>query len=461
MAESTALQADTAATLQQQNDASNTSKNEQPVSSLSTILESLKAQLEYYFSAQNLAKDMFLQSILLQNQGYCNLETLARFANVVRICEGADDVPKLLTDAAATSDVLIVKRTEDDDDVPLGIGPKIIQNQKSARRNTIILREVPPEVTEEDIRSVFSWDGCPVVESVRLDVGNYWFVSLDATDDETVSTLLNLRNMKLNDEPIKARLKTESAAKSFYASIPEMKSIPSRSTSGDGRFGAPKNGEHGYHYDNSHRYGHKSGYHRNKGKLGLSKEKRMGPKKVERERVSPPPMVESHFPALGGKGIIKSSSKDDVTENTATTTSTENGASPSSEERANAVLTETAKTVGGYAAALLKAAPPVPKTPSPSASGRSSPTAQKNKNTSSSKATNASKKEKENKVEKATSNVKSNVKDDSTSLTSVVSSEQSVSPGPAPPTAAWGSKKSFADILKTSQEKGEAATENQ
>eukprot|EP00814_Leptocylindrus_danicus_P010325 CAMPEP_0116040466 /NCGR_PEP_ID=MMETSP0321-20121206/24381_1 /TAXON_ID=163516 /ORGANISM="Leptocylindrus danicus var. danicus, Strain B650" /LENGTH=432 /DNA_ID=CAMNT_0003520297 /DNA_START=114 /DNA_END=1409 /DNA_ORIENTATION=+ len=432
MAESTALQADTAATLQQQNDASNTSKNEQPVSSLSTILESLKAQLEYYFSAQNLAKDMFLQSILLQNQGYCNLETLA-----VRICEGADDVPKLLTDAAATSDVLIVKRTEDDDDVPLGIGPKIIQNQKSARRNTIILREVPPEVTEEDIRSVFSWDGCPVVESVRLDVGNYWFVSLDATDDETVSTLLNLRNMKLNDEPIKARLKTESAAKSFYASIPEMKSIPSRSTSGDGRFGAPKNGEHGYHYDNSHRYGHKSGYHRNKGKLGLSKEKRMGPKKVERERVSPPPMVESHFPALGGKGIIKSSSKDDVTENTATTTSTENGASPSSEERANAVLTETAKTVGGYAAALLKAAPPVPKTPSPSASGRSSPAAQKNKNTSSSKATNASKKEKENKVEKATSNVKSNVKDDSTSLTSVVSSEQSVSPGPAPPTAAW------------------------
>lgn len=174
------------------------------------------------------------------------------------------------------------------------------------------------------------------------------FVTLDATDNETVSTLLNLRNMKLKDEPIKARLKTETAAKSFYASVPEMKSIPPRSTSGEGKLSSPKtvlNGEHGYHYDNTYKYGNKSGYHRNKGKFGLPKEKRMGPKKVERERVTPPPMVESHFPALGGKSIVKSSSKDDVAVSTAMTTSTENVVPPPAEERANVVLTETAKTV--------------------------------------------------------------------------------------------------------------------
>ena len=51
--------------------------------------------------------------------------------------------------------------------------------------------------------------------NVHPDVGNTWFVSLDAkttSRDDVVSLLLSLRGMKLHGEPIKARLKTESVA---------------------------------------------------------------------------------------------------------------------------------------------------------------------------------------------------------------------------------------------------------
>lgn len=86
--------------------------------------------------------------------------------------------------------------------------------QAAPEQTTIILRDAPEATTEKDIRSVFTATNTNVT-NVHPDVGNTWFVSLDAkttSRDDVVSLLLSLRGMKLHGEPIKARLKTESVA---------------------------------------------------------------------------------------------------------------------------------------------------------------------------------------------------------------------------------------------------------
>lgn len=91
---------------------------------------------------------------------------------------------------------------------------QFIDHQTAPEQTTIILRDAPAATTEKDIRSVFTAAKTEVT-NVRPDVGNTWFVSLDAkttSRDDVVSLLLSLRGMKLRGEPIKARLKTESAA---------------------------------------------------------------------------------------------------------------------------------------------------------------------------------------------------------------------------------------------------------
>ena len=146
-------------------------------------LEALKQQLEYYFSAQNLAKDTFLQSILLQSKNhFCNIDTLSRFSNVIRICESLGDagsITDMLVQAAEMSEYLVVHRSEDGAATLMGIGPKVVVS--SVPRNTIILREVSESVTEDDVRALFEssdkWNSgkCPVsIKSLKEEVGNNW-----------------------------------------------------------------------------------------------------------------------------------------------------------------------------------------------------------------------------------------------------------------------------------------------
>ena len=157
-------------------------------------LEALRQQLEYYFSAQNLAKDTFLQTALLQSANhFCNVDTLSRFSNVVRICEAfqvdtastTTSVMDLLVEAAQMSEYLVVHRdynhAKDENATLLGIGPKVIL--APVPRNTIILREVEASTNEEDVRALFEasdkWSGgtCPVsIKYLKEDVGNNWYV---------------------------------------------------------------------------------------------------------------------------------------------------------------------------------------------------------------------------------------------------------------------------------------------
>lgn len=53
------------------------------------------------------------------------------------------------------------------------------------------------------------------IKSIRSDVGDTWFVTMDSEDD-ALSTILALRGKTFEGKPIKARLKSENILRSFF-----------------------------------------------------------------------------------------------------------------------------------------------------------------------------------------------------------------------------------------------------
>jgi hypothetical protein len=96
------------------------------------------------------------------------------------------------------------------------------------------------------VKAIF--EGCGQVASVRSDVGDTWFVTMNS-ESEAVSTLLALRSKTFNGAAIKARLKSENVLKSFYPTQPAENVIaPGVATpyGGRGYYASPNMG----YYDN-------------------------------------------------------------------------------------------------------------------------------------------------------------------------------------------------------------------
>eukprot|EP00551_Chaetoceros_affinis_P005377 CAMPEP_0203665698 /NCGR_PEP_ID=MMETSP0090-20130426/2870_1 /ASSEMBLY_ACC=CAM_ASM_001088 /TAXON_ID=426623 /ORGANISM="Chaetoceros affinis, Strain CCMP159" /LENGTH=707 /DNA_ID=CAMNT_0050529345 /DNA_START=314 /DNA_END=2437 /DNA_ORIENTATION=+ len=92
-----------------------------------------------------------------------------------------------------------------------------ISNTSKGKGNIIIiLRDVHEDATEEEVRQVF--DESDQILDVVQEIGNCWFVTLDMNQQDVVTTMLNLRQKTICSEPIKARLKTQSISSSVAAS---------------------------------------------------------------------------------------------------------------------------------------------------------------------------------------------------------------------------------------------------
>lgn len=141
-----------------------------------------------------------------------------------------------------------------------------------SERTTIILREIPSSTKPEEVEAIF--DGCGKVASVRSDVGDTWFVTMN-TEAEAVSTLLALRSKTFNGAAIKARLKSENVLKSFYPSQPAENVIaPSVGApyGGRGYYASPNMGyydNYGVQYNTVNpRAGQHHNYNNNNGEIG-------------------------------------------------------------------------------------------------------------------------------------------------------------------------------------------------
>ena len=94
-------------------------------------------------------------------------------------------------------------------------------------RYTIILRDIPSDAPEEEVREIFNYENCRPITSIRSEMGNNWFITME-TEEDAKDTLLDLRVKKrlFRGESVKGRLKSESIVKSFYPYQPALPPVP-------------------------------------------------------------------------------------------------------------------------------------------------------------------------------------------------------------------------------------------
>jgi hypothetical protein len=168
-------------------------------------LQALARQLEYYFSAVNLTRDTYLKTLRDLNDGYVPATILANFAKVQVLCpfDSHSGVIMAATDYSDNLEVVHVdkesskKVAESGINTLLAVGPKDMKSidlatptppvrftvsvptspvpsPASGIQNTVILREVPAGVTDDDIRLLFDFEKCPPIQEVHEDLANYW-----------------------------------------------------------------------------------------------------------------------------------------------------------------------------------------------------------------------------------------------------------------------------------------------
>eukprot|EP00005_Dracoamoeba_jomungandri_P006399 CAMPEP_0174262298 /NCGR_PEP_ID=MMETSP0439-20130205/12892_1 /TAXON_ID=0 /ORGANISM="Stereomyxa ramosa, Strain Chinc5" /LENGTH=436 /DNA_ID=CAMNT_0015346989 /DNA_START=184 /DNA_END=1494 /DNA_ORIENTATION=- len=176
--------------------------DEQPVLTGEVLEERIKLELEQYLSREYLATSPQLVS-QLSSQMYVPITTLI---SILQLPYEAEDILK----AAKTSSLVSV--SED--------GTLIKPNFKLSR-NTVILREIPPSVDLQQIKSVFNSDDCAEPVTIRPEIANCWYLTFH-TEEDALKALEYVRTQTLNGAPIRARIKSEHLLRTLnYYSAPE------------------------------------------------------------------------------------------------------------------------------------------------------------------------------------------------------------------------------------------------
>ncbi|KAM7404659.1 hypothetical protein PAMP_011986 [Pampus punctatissimus] len=169
---------------------------EQPISS-ENLRESLKKELEFYFSRENLSKDLYLMSQMDSDQ-FVPIWTIASMEGIKVLTTDMD----LILDVLRSSPMVQVDEK----------GEKVRPNHK---RCIIILREVPETTPVEEVESLFKNDNCPKVISVEFAHNNNWYITFQSdTDAQQAYKYLREEVKTFQGKPIMARIK---AINTFFA----------------------------------------------------------------------------------------------------------------------------------------------------------------------------------------------------------------------------------------------------
>lgn len=151
----------------------------------------LREQLEWYLSPKNLATDSYLVTRMNADH-WVPISVLADFKKVKAITSDINEV----VDALRRSSKVVVDE----------YGTMVRAITADRPRTTLILRDLPEDVTQEEIADIFSDAQC-APKSVTKEVGNMWYVEF-ATAKVALDMLLYTRGRYLHDVPIAARLKS-------------------------------------------------------------------------------------------------------------------------------------------------------------------------------------------------------------------------------------------------------------
>lgn len=145
----------------------------------------------------------------MNDSGYVSLQSIAGFRKVMELSSKMEDILEALKDS---KEVVV-------DAANLLIKPAI-----TFERKTIILRDVPAETTEEEIRALF--EGVGQIESLKMEFTGTWFVVMES-EKVAIAALDVLRHRTLHDQSVKARLKNESYLKNLLKELsPSVDGIP-------------------------------------------------------------------------------------------------------------------------------------------------------------------------------------------------------------------------------------------
>ncbi|KAM9752280.1 la ribonucleoprotein 4Aa isoform 3-T3 [Menidia menidia] len=175
---------------------SDSKAEEQPISS-ENLRESLKKELEFYFSRENLSKDLYLMSQMDSDQ-FVPIWTIASMEGIKVLTTDMD----LILDVLRSSPMVQVDEK----------GEKVRPNHK---RCIIILREVPETTPVEEVESLFKNENCPKVISVEFAHNNNWYITFQSdTDAQQAYKYLREEVKTFQGKPIMARIK---AINTFFA----------------------------------------------------------------------------------------------------------------------------------------------------------------------------------------------------------------------------------------------------
>ncbi|XP_048055317.1 la-related protein 4 isoform X2 [Megalobrama amblycephala] len=170
---------------------------EQPPLSEESLKESLKKQLEFCFSRENLSKDLYLISQMDSDQ-FVPIWTIASMEGVKLLTTDMD----LILEVLRASPMVQVDEK----------GEKVRPNHK---RCIIILREVPETTPVEEVEALFKSEKCPQVISVEFAHNNNWYITFQSdTDAQQAYRYLREEVKTFQGKPIMARIK---AINTFFA----------------------------------------------------------------------------------------------------------------------------------------------------------------------------------------------------------------------------------------------------
>jgi len=173
-------------------------------------LDDIKARLEELFSKKCLADDAFLQKHM-NAQMFIPVTLIAKHERMKSFC----------TDSAA-----IIAAAKQSTNLGVDDEEQMVRPVIKPSRNTLILRDLPADVTEDELTQFFKASPeSEALASVKPDVNRTAFVAF-ASDEAAQNAALWLRSQKLRGEEIKCAMKTEHFVRSFFPAAPSAPMSP-------------------------------------------------------------------------------------------------------------------------------------------------------------------------------------------------------------------------------------------
>ncbi|XP_038552615.1 la-related protein 4 isoform X1 [Micropterus salmoides] len=194
---------------------------EQPMAE-ENLRESLKKQLEFCFSRENLSKDLYLISQMDIDQ-FVPIWTIACM----------EDIKALTTDMDLILDVLRASPMVQVDET----GEKVRPNHS---RCIIILREVPETTPVEEVEALFKSENCPKVLSAEFAHNSNWYITFQSDMDALQAYRYLREEVKMfQGKPIMARIKAINTffGKSVFHSVDS--SVYSQHAQPQAQYGSP------------------------------------------------------------------------------------------------------------------------------------------------------------------------------------------------------------------------------